>query len=110
MPRDIEIDARELADLIGGRPEVRPVLLDVRQPSEHATAALEGSVLVPLDQLAERIDELDRSHPIVVYCHHGIRSLNAAMFLKANGFASVRSLAGGIDRWSLTIDPSVPRY
>lgn len=86
-------------------------LVDVRQPWEHETAALPGDVLLPLDQLAENLDEL---HPpegalVVAYCHHGIRSLNAVAMLAEAGIAAV-SLAGGIDMWSLQIDPKIPRY
>jgi len=88
----------------------KPLLLDVRQPWENELAKLSESVLIPLDQLADRADELPRDRPIVVYCHHGIRSMNGAAILMQLGFSDVVSLAGGIDRWSLEIDPSVPRY
>jgi adenylyltransferase/sulfurtransferase len=87
-------------------------LLDVRQPWEHQTAALPGSRLLPLDQLAARAAEVDppAGIPVVVYCHHGIRSLSAAAQLERRGLAEVFSLAGGIDAWSLHVDPRVPRY
>jgi rhodanese-related sulfurtransferase len=87
------------------------VLLDVRQPEEHAHCALPGSVLIPLGELPARVNELDpAAELVVVYCHHGVRSLSGAAILAQAGFANVASLAGGIDRWSLAIDPSVPRY
>ncbi len=87
-------------------------LLDVRQPWEHDAAALPDSQLIPLDQLMRRSAEV---HPpegslLVVYCHHGVRSLSAAAFLERLGYATVASLSGGIDAWSQQIDPSVPRY
>jgi adenylyltransferase/sulfurtransferase len=89
-------------------------LLDVRQPWEHEVAHLPGDVLVPLDQLIEHADDLEVEPPagalVVTYCHHGVRSLNAAAILLRSGHARVASLAGGIDRWSLEIDPTVPRY
>ena len=94
----------------------RILLVDVRQPWEHELAALPDDVLIPLDQLAERADELvpaPETLPetmIVTYCHHGIRSLNAAAILERLGHARVASLAGGIDAWSQLIDPAVPRY
>jgi len=91
----------------------RPVhLLDVRQPWEHDAAALPGSQLIPLGELASRLDEVVPADgvPVVVYCHHGIRSLNGAYLLSQNGFGEVYSLAGGIDAWSLRIDPTLPRY
>ncbi len=87
-------------------------LLDVRQPWEHELAHLPGDVLVPLDQLIEHGDEVvpPEGALVVTYCHHGVRSLNAAAILLRLGHARVASLAGGIDRWSLEIDPSMPRY
>ncbi len=85
-------------------------LIDVREPWEHAIAQIEGSILIPLNDLPHRLGELDPETPIVLYCHHGIRSLQAAAFLKQNGFPDPKSLSGGIDLWSQTIDPSIPRY
>jgi rhodanese-related sulfurtransferase len=87
-----------------------PVLLDVRRHDEIAVAAIEGAVHIPLDELEERVSELDPARETVVFCHHGVRSLSATGFLRQNGFAAVKSLAGGIDRWSVVVDPSVPRY
>jgi rhodanese-related sulfurtransferase len=87
-------------------------LLDVRQQWEHDTAALPGSQLLPLDQLLDRADELPPTTDamIVVYCHHGIRSLSGAALLERLGHTNVASLAGGLDAWSLLVDPRVPRY
>jgi len=88
------------------------LLLDVRQPEEHALAQIEGARLLPLGSLEERIGELAawRDRRIVVTCHHGMRSLQAAEALRQRGFRRVESLGGGIEAWSLTVDPSVPRY
>jgi rhodanese-related sulfurtransferase len=87
-------------------------LLDVRQPAEHALAALPGSKLIPLNQLLERIAEVEppAGVPVVVYCHHGIRSQHGAMALVQHGLTEVYSLHGGIDAWSLEVGPNVPRY
>ncbi len=85
-------------------------LVDVRQPWEHELARLPDDLLIPLNELPARLGELDDSVFIVCYCHHGIRSLTAASFLERNGCARVLSLAGGIDAWSRTIDPAIPRY
>lgn len=87
-------------------------LVDVRQPWEHELARLPDDILVPLDQLADRADEITPPPGalVVTYCHHGIRSLNAAAILQQLGHAPVASLAGGIDAWSQLVDPSVPRY
>lgn len=85
-------------------------LLDVREPIEFRFAKIEGSVLIPLNQLSERLDELDKTHDIVVICHHGMRSLQAANYLVHYGFEHVSNLVGGIDAWSLQCDSKVPRY
>jgi rhodanese-related sulfurtransferase len=87
------------------------LLLDVRQPDEHEFCALSGSVPIPLGELPIRVAELDPTDDlVVVYCHHGIRSLRGAAILLQAGLTNVTSMAGGIDHWSLTVDASVPRY
>jgi adenylyltransferase/sulfurtransferase len=108
MPR--EIDVRQLADRLGAGEAL--YLLDVRQSWEHALASLPDSTLIPLNQLIARAGEIScpPSVPIIVYCHHGIRSMTAARVLEQRGFPEVYSLAGGIDAWSIEIDPTVPRY
>jgi rhodanese-related sulfurtransferase len=88
-----------------------PLLLDVREPWEYQTASLPDSVLIPMGEIAGRVHtELDPDQQIVVLCHHGMRSLNVTMWLRNQGFENVQSLAGGIDAWSCSIDPNVPRY
>jgi rhodanese-related sulfurtransferase len=89
-----------------------PYLLDVRQRDEHAFVALPNSTLIPLDELSARADEIEdwKDAEVVVYCHHGIRSAQAVAQLRANGFANVHNLSGGIDRWTSDIDPTLPRY
>jgi rhodanese-related sulfurtransferase len=90
----------------------KPLLVDVRQPWENELSRLPDSLLLPLPELAGRVDEI-RPAPgqqVVCYCHHGIRSLHAADILARAGLRDVVSLTGGIDAWSLQIDPSVPRY
>jgi rhodanese-related sulfurtransferase len=88
------------------------VLLDVREPWEHEHAALEGSILIPLGSLAARAEDAlpSTSVPIVVYCHHGVRSLHACSALAALGYADLINLAGGIDRYSRDVDPTIPLY
>ena len=92
--------------------EKPPFLLDVRYPEEHALAALPGSVLIPLHELPQRWREIEQwqDRPVIVYCHHGIRSRHAAGFLSQCGFTGVENLDGGIDAWSMEVDSSVPRY
>jgi rhodanese-related sulfurtransferase len=88
-----------------------PLLLDVREQWEFETAHLPNSLLMPMGDVPSRAHaELDPDEPIVVLCHHGARSLNVTMWLRAQGFEQVQSLAGGIDGWSRSIDPSLPRY
>ena len=82
----------------------------MRSAEEAAIASLPGSVLIPLAELPGRYDELDRDRPLVVYCHHGIRSANALVKLTASGFPQARHLTGGIEAWSTQVDPSVARY
>lgn len=88
------------------------VLLDVREQDEYDVAKIDGSVLIPMSQLQERVGELEphRDELIVVHCHGGVRSLRVAEALRGHGFSQVQSMAGGIDQWSEQIDPSVPRY
>ena len=104
-----EITAEAFAEL--RRQPNPPLLLDVREPWEFNTASLPGSLLMPMGEVTSRVhQELDPDQPIVVLCHHGQRSLNVTMWLRNQGFERVQSLAGGIDRWSRAIDPTVPRY
>jgi adenylyltransferase/sulfurtransferase len=90
----------------------RFLLLDVREPDEHATARIEGSLLVPLGEIESRLDELAewRDGRVIAHCHLGGRSARACRLLLDRGFSRVENLAGGIDAWSLTVDPAVPRY
>jgi rhodanese-related sulfurtransferase len=87
-------------------------LLDVRNPDEYAYCRLPDSRLIPLPELIQRLDEVDPPTDalVVVYCHHGIRSLSGAAILAANGRTNVASLAGGIEAWSVQVDPAVSRY
>jgi rhodanese-related sulfurtransferase len=85
-------------------------LLDVREPWEWQVARIEGSELVPMREIPARADELDRTHPTVVICHHGMRSLQVVAFLQRQGFANLHNLQGGIDAWSRLVDPAVPVY
>jgi molybdopterin/thiamine biosynthesis adenylyltransferase/rhodanese-related sulfurtransferase len=87
-----------------------PTLLDVREPYEWAIARLPDARLVPLNSLPQAVHSIDRRAEVVVYCHHGMRSDAAATWLRDQGFTRVRNLVGGIDRWSLEVDPSLRRY
>jgi molybdopterin/thiamine biosynthesis adenylyltransferase/rhodanese-related sulfurtransferase len=85
-------------------------LIDVREPFEFEIARIDGAKLIPLGEIAERADELQREQPIIVHCHSGRRSAQAVRLLQQRGFGSVCNLEGGIDAWSEFIDPSVPKY
>lgn len=93
-------------------PNAGPLLLDCRTEAEARVARIEGSTLIPMNELPERIGELahERGRSIIVYCHHGVRSLRVAAYLREQGFERAQSMRGGIDAWSQTIDPSIPRY
>jgi rhodanese-related sulfurtransferase len=85
-------------------------LLDVREPNEFQYAHIDNSVLIPLNQIPSRLDELDAQQEIVVICHHGMRSQQAANYLEHSGFKNIANLKGGIEAWSCDCDNSVPRY
>jgi sulfur-carrier protein adenylyltransferase/sulfurtransferase len=91
----------------GGEPFV---LIDVREPHEAEIARLPSAKLIPLGALPGRMGELDSSQEIVLYCHHGQRSMRALEFLHEAGFRKLKNLRGGIDAWSIEVDSSVPRY
>lgn len=105
---DLEIEPREVSQMLARGTEF--LLLDVREPWEHATARIEGSVLMPMRDVPAYAARLAGAEAIVLYCHHGMRSLDAAAWLRTQGIGGARSMAGGIDRWSIDVDPNVPRY
>jgi molybdopterin/thiamine biosynthesis adenylyltransferase/rhodanese-related sulfurtransferase len=103
--------AIDVATLEAWRQEGRPhLLLDVREQHEWDASRIEGAKLMPLRGLPARLEELDTEAIIVVHCHHGGRSAQAVQYLRSRGFSGATNLAGGIDAWSLQVDPSVPRY
>ena len=86
-------------------------LLDVREPWEFETARIEGAKFMPMGDIPSRANqELDPEDHIVVYCHHGVRSMNVTAWLRQQGFEKAQSMAGGIDAWSRRVDPKVPVY
>lgn len=103
-----DISPEELKERLDSGAEL--VLLDVREPMEWQVGHLQGAVHVPMGSVAARIAELDPDAETVVYCHHGVRSAAVAGLLRRAGFRDVRNLTGGIDRWSIAVDASVPRY
>jgi len=85
-------------------------VIDVREPYEWRIGRIEGARMIPLGRIGASMAELPKDREIVLYCHHGVRSLAAAEFLASQGFDGVWNLSGGIDRWSVEVDPSVPTY
>lgn len=86
------------------------VLLDVREPEEFSICHIDNSLHIPMGEINRRIDELDELRKIVVLCHHGMRSMQVAVYLDSTGFTQVENLEGGIDAWARTVDNSMPRY
>lgn len=106
---DYEWSCEDVAAKLGS--ENPPRLVDCREPFEFEIARLEGAELIPMNDTPGRVDEYRGfDGPTVVYCHHGVRSLNVVAWLRGQGVEDVWSLAGGIDHWSLTVDPEIPRY
>lgn len=105
----IEVEPAEVAQWLQSGTDV--LLLDCREPVEHQTVSIEQAILLPMSELPRRVAELAvyRQRRIVVHCHHGVRSLQVAAWLRQQGY-SAQSMVGGIDRWSCEIDPSKPRY
>jgi rhodanese-related sulfurtransferase len=104
------VSAPELARWIADPSRPSPLLLDVREPSEHQTCHLENAVLIPMNTIPARLAELDEEAEIVCICHHGMRSMQVAAFLERNGFTCVTNLTGGVHAWSQQVDASMPTY
>lgn len=104
----IEISPEELKQqLKEGR---KLVLIDVREPDEYEICHLEKAKLIPMKEIPQRFAELNSKDDIVLYCHHGMRSAQAALWLQQKGFQNVKSLKGGIHEWAIRIDPEMNRY
>jgi adenylyltransferase/sulfurtransferase len=86
------------------------VLIDVREPDEVAICHIEGARDIPMRQIPENIDKLPSDRQLLIYCHHGGRSMRVTEFLRARGFAGATNVAGGIDAWAQQIDPTMRRY
>jgi rhodanese-related sulfurtransferase len=108
----LEVSPRAVADWMGLPAEKRPRLIDCREQDELEICRIEGCEWVPLGTFPTSLEKLtsDVERGIVIYCHHGMRSMRAASFLRAHGVENAFSMSGGIDAWSAFIDPSVPRY
>ena len=106
---EYEITPEEVKRAVENRESL--ILLDVREAWEFQTARIEGAKLIPMGEIPRRArQELNAEEHIVVFCHHGVRSLNVAAWLRQQGFPKAQSMAGGIDRWSRSVDGGVPLY
>lgn len=110
MSLPAEIEPAEAATLLAA--ETGCLLLDCRTAEEYATAKIRQSRLIPMQELPERLPELEawRERRIIVHCHHGVRSLRVTNWLRERGFEQAQSMRGGIEAWSREIDPAVPTY
>jgi rhodanese-related sulfurtransferase len=105
---NMEIAPREVKDMLGRGEKV--LFVDVRERWEYETSHIEGSVLIPLGEIPTNLPRLKAAGDVVLFCHHGMRSMDAAAWLRSQGVQGARSMAGGIDRWAAEIDPHTPRY
>ena len=105
---DLELTPAELKQRLDRGEKL--LLVDVREPWEFDVCRIAEAKLIPVGQIPANLQSLDVDEEVICYCHHGMRSLDVAVWLRNQGVASAKSLAGGIERWSLEIDPQVPRY
>ncbi|HWB59272.1 MAG TPA: rhodanese-like domain-containing protein [Chthoniobacteraceae bacterium] len=106
----LEITVQEAKALLDSKAPLK--LVDVREADEFAVCKIDGAELLPLSAFAQEFAARlpDKAQKIVLYCHHGMRSLRAAEFLAEQGYTDVKSVSGGIDAWAREIDQTVPRY
>lgn len=107
----LEISPAEVQKRIDA--EEKLFLIDVREPHEFAIAKIKGAVLIPMRAIPGELQTLEAradEGPLMVFCHHGVRSLNVVNWLRNQGVEACQSISGGIDLWSTTVDPSIPRY
>ena len=105
----LEVSVTHVKTLVDHGAAIR--LIDVREPDEYALTRIEGSELIPMGTIPANLQSLDDSEiGLIVICHHGVRSLQVAAWLRSHGVENAQSMEGGIDAWSRTVDPTVPRY
>jgi rhodanese-related sulfurtransferase len=105
---DMQISANEVNERV--RRGDKLLLVDVREQWEYDLSKIPGAKLIPLGTLPANLNTLLDADEVICYCHHGMRSLDAAVWLRQQGVESAKSMAGGIERWSVEVDPQVPRY
>jgi rhodanese-related sulfurtransferase len=105
---DIEISPRAVKQMLD-RGE-RFLFVDVREKWEHEASRIDGAQLIPMREIPASLPLISRAESIVLFCHHGIRSLDAAAWLRQQGIRGAKSMSGGIAQWAAEIDPRVPQY
>jgi adenylyltransferase/sulfurtransferase len=108
LMKEMQITPKEVKERLDRGEKL--LLVDVREPQEYAICRIEGATLVPMGAIPANLQKLDVDEDVICYCHHGMRSLDVANWLRSKGVNGAKSMTGGIDRWSIDIDPSVPRY
>ena len=111
MSLPLEISAPEVKRRLDAGEKLH--LIDVREPNEHAIARIEGADLIPMRSVPGELQALEAkadTAPLIVFCHHGVRSLNVVHWLREQGLEACQSMTGGIEDWSLLVDRTVPRY
>ena len=103
-----EISAAEAAKLRDENPEA--LFLDVREDSELTICRIEGALHIPMGEISERVHSLTKEAPLIIFCHHGMRSRHVLQYLESSGFKNAINLKGGIHAWSLEVDPTIPHY
>jgi rhodanese-related sulfurtransferase len=105
---DMQISPKEVNERVGRGDKL--LLVDVREQWEYDLSKIAGAKLIPLGTLPANLNMLLDADEVICYCHHGMRSLDAAVWLRLQGVERAKSMAGGIERWSVEVDPQVPRY
>src|SRR5580700_12109174 len=109
MPTPFEITAPEVKRRLDAGEVLN--LVDVREPEEYQICRIDGANLIPMRQISQQLERLEEATaPLIVFCHHGVRSLNVVGWLREQGLVDCQSMAGGIDAWSREVDSTVPRY
>lgn len=90
--------------------DITPVLLDVREQWEFDYCSIKDSLLIPMGELPNRLDELEKNSEIIMICHHGIRSRQMGYYMEQMGFASIINLEGGVEQWATDVEPTMKRY
>ncbi len=104
------INANELAAWLDDESRASPLLLDVREPWEYQICHIGGSRPMPMNTVPAHVEQLERDQPVVCICHHGMRSMQVALFLEQQGFTDVINLTGGVDAWATQVDSSMATY